>query len=197
MPRPTTKTDLIKTANEQFEKLWKLIDSMPEERQNGNFNFDNIFLQKQKETHWKRDNNLRDVLIHLYEWHKLLLNWVSANQSGKSKPFLPAPYNWKTYGQMNVEFWESHQATSLDSAVKMLKGSHNEVVQMIDVFSDDELFAKKRLSWTGTSTLGSYCVSSTSSHYEWAMKKIKAYIKTYNETQKGELNRGKEGSEKV
>lgn len=29
-----------------------------------------------KETHWIRDKNLRDVLVHLYEWHQLLLNLV-------------------------------------------------------------------------------------------------------------------------
>jgi len=59
--------------------------------------------EKKKEAHWKRDKNLRDVLIHLYEWHQLILNWVYANQKGEEKPFLPEPYNWKTYGNMNVE----------------------------------------------------------------------------------------------
>jgi len=44
---------------------------------------------------------------------------------------------------------------------------------------DDELFQKKHFSWTGTSTLGSYCVSVTASHYDWAMKKIKQHIKTH------------------
>ena len=29
-----------------------------------------------KEAHWQRDRNLRDVLMHLYEWHQLLLNWL-------------------------------------------------------------------------------------------------------------------------
>ncbi|MDR1132678.1 MAG: ClbS/DfsB family four-helix bundle protein, partial [Synergistaceae bacterium] len=69
MPRPTTKPDLIKAANEQFEKMRKLIDSMTDNEQNSAFNFgDNA---KRKEAHWSRDNNLRDVLIHLYEWHQL------------------------------------------------------------------------------------------------------------------------------
>lgn len=51
---------------------------------------------KKKEVHWKRDQNLKDMLIHLYEWHQLMLNWVKANQNGKSLPFIPQPYNWKT-----------------------------------------------------------------------------------------------------
>ena len=33
MARVTTKVDLITSANGQFEKMWKLIDSMSEELQ--------------------------------------------------------------------------------------------------------------------------------------------------------------------
>jgi hypothetical protein len=93
MARATTKTDLMTAANGQFEKLWKLIDSMTEEEQSATFAFDDDFLQKQKEAHWGRDKNVRDVLIHLYEWHQLLLNWINDNRKGEQKPFLPEPYN--------------------------------------------------------------------------------------------------------
>lgn len=68
-------------------------------------------MTKKKEAHWKRDKNLQDVLIHLYEWHQLLLNWIHANQNGHRKPFIPAPYNRKTYGDLNAEFWKKHQST--------------------------------------------------------------------------------------
>ena len=176
MARPTTKSELIKAAVEQFEKLFALIDSMSEKDQNADFNFGGGL--NKTEAHWNRDKNLRDVLIHLYEWHMLLLNWVNANRNGESKPFLPAPYNWKTYGDMNVEFWKKHQDTSYADSRKMLAESHKKVLKLIEQFSDDELFVKKYFTWTGTSSLGSYCVSATSSHYDWAIKKIKLYIKT-------------------
>ncbi|MDR1689736.1 MAG: ClbS/DfsB family four-helix bundle protein [Clostridiales bacterium] len=181
MPRPTTKPDLIKAANEQFDKMMLLIDSMTNDAKNAAFNFGGEVMHK--EAHWKRDKNLRDVLIHLYEWHQLLLNWVDANRSGEKKPFLPTPYNWKTYGEMNAEFWEKHQQTPYSGAKKNLLESHKRVLALIDTFSNDELFAKGAFSWTGTSTLGSYCVSVTASHYDWAMKKIKAHLKTYKEKQ--------------
>ena len=180
MARATTKTDLIIAANGQFGKLFTMIDSMTEEEQNATFAFGDDFLQKQKEMHWTRDKNLRDVLVHLYEWHQLLLNWISANRNGEQKPFLPEPYNWKTYPAMNVELWKKHQDTALTDAKKMLKESHSTVMNLIESFSNDKLFAKM-FSWTGGSTLGAYCVSATASHYDWAMKKIKAHIKTLNQ----------------
>jgi len=165
MPRPTTKKDLILAANQEFDKLWKHIDSMPEEKQNAPFSFDD------------RDKNVRDVLIHLYEWHLLLLKWTESNREGNTANFLPEPYNWKTYPQMNVGFWEKHQNTPLTEAKAYVKDSHSQVMKLIESFSDEELFTKKYFSWTGSTNLGSYCISTSSSHYDWAIKKIKKHLK--------------------
>jgi len=176
MPRPTTKAELLKAAEDNFVKMWKMIDSLPAVAQNAAFNFGDAYAEK--EAHWSRDRNLRDVLVHLYEWHQLLLRWVAANQGGNAQPFLPAPYTWKTYGEMNEGFWAKHQQTPLSDAVAMLKQSHADVMQMIGALPEGPLFTKGSLTWTGTSTLGSYCVSATASHYDWAMKKLKVYQKT-------------------
>lgn len=174
MPRAATKAELLASANEQWGKMWKLIDSMSGTQQNALFVFD---ASVGKEAHWGRDKNLRDVFVHLYEWHRLLLNWVEANQNGEEKPFLPEPYNWKTYGDMNVEFWEKHQSTPYEDSKAMLQSSHGGVMALIERFSDGELFEKKHFQWTGTTNLGSYCISATSSHYDWAIKKIKRQIR--------------------
>jgi len=175
MGRPTTKTDLLTAATTNYEKLNALISGLTEQELNTPFDFSGDV--KKKEAHWKRDRNLRDILIHLYEWHQLLLNWIPSNQAGDSKPFIPAPYNWKTYGDMNVEFWEKHQNTSLEDAKNMFQKSHAEVVKLAETFSNEELFSKGAYKWVGGSTLGSYFVSVTASHYDWAMKKLKAHRK--------------------
>ena len=175
MARPQTKEGLLIAAKENFEKLNTLISKMSDKELTTPFDFSKD--EKKKEAHWKRDKNLRDVLIHLYEWHQLILNWVESNQKGEEKPFIPQPYNWRTYGDMNVEFWKKHQNTSLEDATKALQKSHKEVLKLAENFTNEELFSKKVYKWVGGSTLGSYFVSATSSHYEWAMKKLKAHQK--------------------
>ena len=167
MPRPTSKSDLIQAANEQFAKLWTLIGEMSDEEKSADI------------VPNERDKNVRDVLVHLYEWHCLLLNWIRSNTNRNPAPFLPAPYNWKTYPQMNVVFWEKHQNTSYTDAETMLKKTHKEVLALIETFSNEALFSKGTFDWTGTTTLGSYCVSATSSHYDWAIKDIKKALKKY------------------
>lgn len=114
---------------------------------------------------------------YLYEWHQLLLNWVHSNQNGDNQPFIPKPYNWKTYGDMNMEFFRKHQSTPLEAAKCMLRESHTEVMELAKTFSNEELFTKGVYKWVGGSTLGSYFVSVTASHYDWAIKKLKAHKK--------------------
>lgn len=174
MGRPTTKVDLLTAATTNYEKLNALILEMKEElREPFNFSGD----VKKKEAHWQRDKNLRDILIHLYEWQQLLINWVQSNQNSDNNPFIPKPYNWRSYGDMNVEFWEKHQSTSLEDAKSMFRKSHADVLKLAESFSNEELFSKGIYKWVGGSTLGSYFVSVTSSHYDWAMKKLKAHRK--------------------
>lgn len=166
MPRPTTKSELISLSQANFEKLFSMIDGLSEMEKNAHFAFT------------LRDKNIRDVLVHLYEWHQLLLNFINKNLAGFRAGFLPAPYNWRTYPAMNVRFWEEHQNTPLNQAVDELQQSHRSVMQLIGKFSDEQLFTKNYYDWTGNATLGSHIVSAMSSHYDWALKIIKKHKKT-------------------
>ena len=171
MARAKTKEELLGASSAQFDKLWSLIDGLSKEEQLGTIELEG------KEAHWQRDKNIRDILVHLYEWHMLLVNWVVSNKKGIERPFLREPYNWKTYGDMNKDFWSEHQQTSYEDAVKLFKKSHAEVTKLVEGLSEDELFTKGAFAWTGSSTLGQYCTSATASHYDWAIKKIKKYKK--------------------
>ena len=68
MARATTKEQLKQMSEDNFTKLFVLIHSMSKDEQEKLFSFED------------RDKNIRDVLVHLYEWHQLLLNWINANQ---------------------------------------------------------------------------------------------------------------------
>ena len=47
------------------------------------------------------------------------------------------------------------------------------MVSLIEKHTDDELFTKKKYEWTGTTSLGAYLISATSSHYDWGLKTVK------------------------
>ena len=78
---------------------------------------------------------------------------------------------------MNLALWKRHQDTTLEDARDMFYKSHEEVLRLAERYSNEELFTKGVYKWVGGSTLGSYFVSTTSSHYDCAMKKLKAHKK--------------------
>ncbi len=168
MPRPTTKAMLLEAANLQFEKLWKMVDSMPMEEQTASFLFED------------RDKNLRDVLTHLHEWHKMVESWHKTGTLEGGLPHVPGEgYTWRTLPDLNAEIWKKYQQVSLEQAKKLLRQSHAMILELIESHSNDELFSKNVYKWTKSSTLGAYFVSCTSSHYDWAMKKLKKQMKLY------------------
>ena len=178
MSRPKNKIELLDEAEKKFKALFDFIGTMSEVELNTEFDFSHD--KSKKETHWLRDKNLRDVLIHLYEWQRLLIEFIDSNMKGIDKSFLPDGYNWKTYPEMNVEIWKKHQETSYDEAKDFLNKSHNAVLKLAQSLSDDELFEKKYYKWTGTTNLGAYFISTLSSHYDWAIKKLKEHRKNLN-----------------
>jgi len=177
MPRPTTKEGLIETAEGQFVKLWNMIDSMSDDVQNAEFAFGSD--PKRTEAHWVRDKNLRDVLVHLYEWHQMVMTWHNEGTVKGGMPAVPGEgYTWRTLPELNQKIWERYQGTTLADSKAMLRESHAMVMEIIGSHTDEELFTRGKYKWTGTNALGAYFVSCTSSHYDWAMNKIKLHIKT-------------------
>lgn len=174
MARAENKVELENNSNTNFIKLMDLLDSLTQKQIEKTLPFDD---STGKEAHWSRDKNVKDVLIHLYEWHQLLINWVIKNQSGQETQFLKEGYNWRTYGDMNQEFVMEHDTTSFKEAHILLTTSHKEVMRLLDEFNDEQLFSKDIYPWVGGSTLGSYFVSATASHYEWAYKKLNKFKK--------------------
>ena len=178
MPRPKSKPELITAANEWFGKLWALIDSMSDEEQTATFNYGSDF--NKTEAHWKRDKNLRDIIVHLYEWHQMVQRWHEEGTVNGGMPAVPgAGYTWKTLPELNQKIWEQYQDISLENSKAMLLESHAMVMDLVDAHTNEELFTRGVYKWTKSSTLGAYFISCTSSHYDWAIKKLKVHIKSY------------------
>ena len=165
MPRPKTKDELLSLSQSNFSKLLDYIDTLPEVKRNQAFPSDML------------NNNIRDVLAHLHHWHLMMLEWYEIGMSG-IKPEMPAKgYTWKTTSDLNKWINEKYSNHKFDDIKDNLNKSHNKVMQLVHDHSDEELFTKKLYKWTGSTSLGAYLISSTSSHYDWAFKLIKKVLK--------------------
>lgn len=161
MARPTNKTDLLALSSNLYDKLVSTIESLDKTRLNEDF------------TTLSLNKNVRDVLMHLHEWHTMFLSWYEVGMAG-GKPIMPTKgYSWKTTPELNIAINQKHQHISALESIDKFKESHLKVIQIIDQHSDEELFEKKRYTWTGSTSLGAYLISATSSHYDWALKFLK------------------------
>lgn len=161
MARPTTKKELEELSRANYTKLFGLINSYTEEVQEKEFTTPTL------------NRNIRDVLAHLHYWHLLMLGWYEVGMKGE-KPKMPAKgYTWKTSKELNKKIWEETQKITLKEAKEQINTSYKKLQQLIQKHSDKELFEKKKYHWTGSTSLGAYLISATSSHYDWAYKLIK------------------------
>ena len=164
MARPTNKESLLNESQKSFDQLLELVDSIP----NG----------KKVRPGVNGEWSVKDVLAHLCAWHGLIETWYIEGTAG-NKPEMPAPgYTWKTTPQLNERIFQDHKNESLDLVFQNVKNSHSKVQGIIQKHSDEELFTKKLYPWTGSTSMGSYFVSATSSHYQWAIDLIKKWLKS-------------------
>lgn len=164
MSRPTTKDELLHLAEKNFSQLMLLVANLSEEELQHEFEIPSL------------NRNRRDVLMHLHHWHLLFEQWYTIGMQG-GKPVMPAEgYTWKTTPQLNIAIHQMYQHTPGISVIELLQSSHQLLLDIIGKHSNEQLFQKKFYKWTGSTSLGSYIISATSSHYDWAIKFLKKRV---------------------
>lgn len=161
MPRPKNKADLLQACHKEYNSLMALIDGYRKETREAEFGKEGL------------NRNIRDVLAHLMHWHLMFMDWYKVGMAGK-KPNMPASgYTWRDLPKLNQSIWEAHRQEDLGTVRKDLAETHRNLLSLIERHTDEELFTKKRYKWTGSTSLGAYIVSNSSSHYVWARQLIK------------------------
>jgi hypothetical protein len=156
MPRPTTKAALLSASQAGFERLLHVADSTMEEPGQAG-----------------AAPAVRDVLGHLHAWHVMMVGWYEEGMVG-GRPEIPAPgHTWRTLPALNEEIRARYQDRDLTEVRGELVRTHEHLQELISSLSDDELFTKRRYPWTGSTSVGAYFVSATSSHYDWAVKELR------------------------
>jgi len=161
MPRPRNKQELEDLSRENYEKLINLINSFDEKEQLKEFPKGTM------------NRNIRDVLAHLHEWHLMMINWYEIGMKGQ-QPDMPAKgYSWRNTSELNYAIWKNYRSSKFNQVKDLLDSSYKQVQKIIQKHSEEDLFEKRKFKWTGTTSMGAYLISATSSHYDWAFKLIR------------------------
>lgn len=115
-----------------------------------------------------RDQNARDVVWHLHEWHGVMSQWLARAADGYAVEF-PAPgYEGQPFAAPNADFHARAQSHTLTEAVAAGTSSLESLLELIAGFSETEL-AEARDDFWGGGTLGELTAECTYRHCDWAL----------------------------
>ncbi len=163
MPRPATKKQLLETIEIEHKALEQVLAGLSPAQ----------MTQSGVVGEW----SVKDVLAHLLEWQQMVLRWHSAGSKGKMAAIPAEGLNWSQLPELNQRIYEKHCGRPLADIQKEFKVSHKKMLSTIQGLSEEDLFARGRYAWTKNVTLGSYFISSSSSHYLWARTNIRKGLK--------------------
>lgn len=162
MGRPTTRDELVERIDHDFGQLLEAVDDLPTD----------LVTAAGACGEW----SVKDLLAHLDAWHELFIGWEAAGAAG-DQPEMPAPgLTWKETPTLNQQIWERTRDDDLADVRARLDDSHRRLREVVSRYGDD-LFEKRRHRWTGSTSVGSYAVSATTSHYDWARTLIRRWAK--------------------
>lgn len=154
----TSKSDFVEATEYHWALLWESVDSC--------------------EIGSTHDKELKQILAHLYCWHRLVLGWFKQGKTGT--PDLPAKgFNWQQTKSLNAKLDEEMAPIPMDSIKRRLRISHRKVLKLVEELSEKQLLEAGHFAWTGKNALSSYITPNTVSHYRWAIKKIKKIDKNF------------------
>ena len=163
MPRPTNKTLLLEAIETEYAKLEKEINSLSAEQRQA----------ESSATNWSP----KDIIAHLHEWSNMVHGWYAAGLRDEVPP-LPAPgFKWNQTPALNEQIYWQYRDLSWDAVMALFIASRDKIWDTIRSVSNTDMFTPGQYKWTGKNAMGTYFVSATSSHYAWARKEIRKWIK--------------------
>ncbi len=127
--------------------------------------------------------SVKDILAHILGWQERLLQWHATELRGKTAE-VPAPgLTWRDLKQFNQMIYKEYRGASLQSILRDYKAFHVRMLKLIETTPDTDFLAVGRFKWMGpTWTLSDYCRAETASHYRWARKWIRPWLRRLSDS---------------
>jgi hypothetical protein len=123
--------------------------------------------------------SVKDILAHLAAWQQMNLEWYAAGVSGET-PEIPGRGDIR---KLNERIYRKHHRRSLKSVLADYSAFHKKMLKLIEEVPDRDFAGRNRISWTGPTWTLSDCIRwNTSSHYRWASKHIRKWLKAQTKT---------------
>ncbi|WP_080792276.1 ClbS/DfsB family four-helix bundle protein [Corynebacterium pacaense] len=168
MAVPATKADLLAVIDKTFAQLERDLDRVPPVAAR----------EPVLDGHVKNTMmSPADLLAYLIGWNQQVLTWHRRRAEGLPDE-LPAPgIKWNELGVLAQCYYAEHEAETWDELRAQLRDAKDSIVDLIEGYSDAELYGQP---WYGKWMMGRMISFNTSSPYTNARGRIRAWLRTSN-----------------
>jgi hypothetical protein len=160
-----SKHQLIDAIEHEHRTLTELVRSIPTSRY-------------REPGVWGDQWTIKDLLAHLTEWEQMFLTWYRDGCDGVA-PVLPAPgFKWNETPKLNRAIRRKHLHKSVGLVRREFQSSSREIRALVERLSEDELLVPGCFAWTGKHPLATYLGPNTCSHYRFAAKVVRRWLRT-------------------
>ena len=126
---------------------------------------------------WGDGWTVSDLVAHVAAWQQLFVGWYDEGLRGAT-PEMPAPgFKWSETPRLNHAIWEGHRSQSAEAVRADFDAAHRRIVHLAEALSARQLLNPGQFGWTGKLPLTSYLGAATASHYRFALKVLKRWLK--------------------
>ena len=165
MAVPTTREELQKAIEMNYNKLKKELDTIPEE----------LWEAKELEGHSKGTlMSIHNLVAYLAGWGQLVLKWNCKKDRGEAVDFPETGYKWNELGKLAQKFYEDYKDDDVKALTETLDATVKEILKLIESKSNTALYA---VSWYDKWTQGRMIQFNTASPYANARARIRKWKK--------------------
>jgi hypothetical protein len=119
--------------------------------------------------------SVKDILAHLTAWQQMNLDWYATGLRGET-PEIPS---LKDIRKLNDRIYRKHHRRSLKAVLADYRALHQKMLELIEEVPDRDFAAVGHFAWIRRPwTLSDFINANTASHYRWACKHIRKWLRT-------------------
>lgn len=166
MAVPTSKDELLKAIDSNFNKLIKELLGVPL----------SVVNEHSLDGHAKGiQMSVANLVAYLVGWNELVLKWLDLDAAGEPVDFPETGFKWNELGRLAQKFYRDYEGTSYPELIEHLAAAKARIVSLIEALSNDDLYGR---SWYEKWTMGRMIQFNTASPYANARGRLRKWLKT-------------------
>jgi hypothetical protein len=159
-----SKQEFVESVEKEPQAFVELVRSVPNERY-------------REAGVWGDGWTIHDLLAHLTEWEQMCLGWYQVGRNGGQPIMSASGFKWNETPRLNQAIWGKHRLKPARKVVDEFEASYQEIFSLIRQISQNQLLVPGQFAWTGKYPLTTYLAPNTCSHYRFATKVVKRWLK--------------------